>query len=104
VIPASQRFLWLSDGGCLSVTTSIASQATKTESDMAGPRARAGQLIGQASPAAKSARAHAPASWIDPSEVAFQIMLCGRRKEKCMAARARAPASWPIRVSRRVRA
>ena len=45
-----------------------------------------------------------PASWIDPSAVAFQIMLCGRRKEKCMAARARAPASWPIRVSWRVRA
>jgi hypothetical protein len=57
---------------------------------MAGPRARAGQLIGQAAPAAKSA------SWIDPSAVAFQIMLCGRRKEKCMAARARAPAIWPI--------
>eukprot|EP01047_Picozoa_sp_COSAG01_P075524 COSAG01_NODE_12966_length_1656_cov_1.548491_1_plen_103_part_10 len=32
------------------------SQATKTESDMAGPRARAGQRIGQAAPAAKSAR------------------------------------------------
>jgi hypothetical protein len=67
---------------------------------MAGSRARAGQLIGQAAPAAKSARARAPASWIDPSAVAFQIMLCGPRKEKCMAARARAPASWPIRVSR----
>eukprot|EP01047_Picozoa_sp_COSAG01_P053068 COSAG01_NODE_5647_length_4118_cov_6.676288_7_plen_33_part_01 len=33
---------------------------------MAGPRARAGQLIGQAAPAAKSARARGPASWIDP--------------------------------------
>ena len=74
-IPASQRFLWLSDG------CHIASQATKTESDMAGARARAGQLIGQAAPAAKSARARAPASWIDPSAVAFQIMLCGPRKE-----------------------
>jgi hypothetical protein len=61
---------------------------------MAGARARAGQLIGQAARAAKSARARPPASWIDPSAVAFQIMLCGRRKEKCMAARARAPASW----------
>jgi hypothetical protein len=48
---------------------------------MAGARARAGQLIGQAVPAAKSARAREPASWIDPSAVAFQIMLCGRRKE-----------------------
>jgi hypothetical protein len=48
---------------------------------MAGERARAGQLIGQAAPAAKSARARAPASWIDPSAVAFQIMLCGPRKE-----------------------
>ena len=97
-IPASQRFLWLSDG-----CHYIASQATKTESDIAGARARAGQLIGQAARAAKSARARAPASWIDPSAVAFQIMLCGRRKEKCMAARARPPASWPIRVSWRVR-
>jgi hypothetical protein len=90
------------------MAVTIASQATKTESDMAGARARAGQLVGQAAPAAaKSARARGPASWIDPSVVAFQIMLCGRRKEKCMAARARAPAaSWPIlvRVSRRVRA
>jgi hypothetical protein len=59
----------------------IASQATKTESDMAGPRARAGQLIVQAAPAAKSALARPPASWIDPSAVAFQIMLCGPRKE-----------------------
>jgi hypothetical protein len=68
----------------------IASQATKTESDMAGARARAGQLhiIGQAARAAKSARARAPADWIDPSAVAFQIIMCGRRKEKCMAARA----------------
>ena len=63
---------------------------------MAGPRARAGQLIGQAAPAAKSARARGPVSWIDPGAVAFQIMLCGRRKEKCMAARARAPDDWPI--------
>jgi hypothetical protein len=66
------------------MAVTIASQATKTESDMAGARARAGQLIGQAAPAAKSARARGPASWIDPSAVAFQIMLCGRRKEKCM--------------------
>jgi hypothetical protein len=81
----------------MSLESRIASQATKTESDMAGARARAGQLIGQAARAAKSARARAPASWIDPSAVAFQIMLCGRRKEKCMAARARAPASsWPL--------
>jgi hypothetical protein len=65
---------------------------------MAAPRARAGQLIGQAAPAAKSARARAPASWIDLSAVAFQIMLCGRCKEKCMAARARAPASWRVRT------
>jgi hypothetical protein len=70
------------------MAVTIASQATKTECDMAGARARAGQLIGQAGRAAKSARARAPASWIDPSKVAFQIMLCGRRKEKCMAARA----------------
>jgi hypothetical protein len=60
-----------------------------------GARACAGQLIGQAALAAKSARARALASWIDPSAVAFQIMLCGRRKEKCMAARARAPDGWP---------
>jgi hypothetical protein len=53
---------------------------------MASARARAGQLERLAAPAAKSARARAPASWIDPSAVAFQIMLCGRRKEKCMAA------------------
>eukprot|EP01049_Picozoa_sp_SAG25_P011013 SAG25_NODE_1279_length_3419_cov_218.565060_2_plen_81_part_00 len=76
------------------MAVTIASQATTTESDMAGARARAGQLIGQAAPAAKSARTRAPASWIDPSAVAFQIMLCGRRKEKCMA-RARAPDGWP---------
>jgi hypothetical protein len=54
---------------------------------MAGARARAGQLIiGQAAPAAWPARARALVSWIDPGAVAFQIMLCGRRKEKCMAA------------------
>eukprot|EP01047_Picozoa_sp_COSAG01_P115735 COSAG01_NODE_44396_length_419_cov_3.515625_1_plen_43_part_01 len=43
---------------------------------MAGARARAGQLIGQAAPAAWPARAHALVSWIDPGAVAFQIMLC----------------------------
>jgi hypothetical protein len=47
---------------------------------MAGARARAGQLIGQAAPAAWPARARAPVSWIDPGAVAFQIMLCGPRK------------------------
>jgi hypothetical protein len=62
---------------------------------MAGPRARAGQLIGQAAPAAKSARARAPASWIDPSAVAFQIMLCGRRKESVFRRAQRAPDGWP---------
>ena len=65
---------------------------------MAGARARAGQLERLAAAAAAwPARARGPVSWIDPGAVAFQIMLCGRRKEKCMAARARAPASWPIR-------
>jgi hypothetical protein len=65
---------------------------------MAGARARAGQLERLAAAAAWPARARGPVSWIDPGAVAFQIMLCGRRKEKCMAARARAPASWPIRL------
>eukprot|EP01047_Picozoa_sp_COSAG01_P127144 COSAG01_NODE_56379_length_318_cov_14.063927_1_plen_48_part_01 len=37
-------------------------------------------------PAAWPARARGPVSWIDPGAVAFQIMLCGPRKEKCMAA------------------
>ena len=57
---------------------------------MAGPRARAGQLIGQAAPAAKSARARAPAAGSIPADAEFQIMLCGRRKESA-GWRARAP-------------
>jgi|EP01047_Picozoa_sp_COSAG01_P013192 hypothetical protein len=46
---------------------------------MARPRQCAGQLIGQAAPAAKSARAREPATGSIPADVAFQIMLCGRR-------------------------
>jgi hypothetical protein len=75
---------------------------------MAGARARAGQLERLAAAAAWPARARAPVSWIDPGAVAFQIMLCGRRKEKCMAAGASACAGQlahtAVRVSWRVRA
>ena len=78
------------------VAYTIASQATKTESDMAGARARAGQLIGQAAAAAKSARARAPAAGSIPADAEFQIMLWWPAQGECSLARARKPASWPI--------
>jgi hypothetical protein len=58
---------------------------------MAGSRARAGQLIGQAAPAAKSARARAPAAGSIPAQSHFR---------SCCAAGARRSAWWRERVRR----
>jgi|EP01049_Picozoa_sp_SAG25_P012503 hypothetical protein len=46
---------------------------------MAAARARAGQPIGHSAPAAKSARARAPAAGSISADAAFQIKLCGPR-------------------------